>query len=356
MVAKKVDNDLDFQGFKIINGKQEGFTGAATTITSALTLTTAHHTIILNAATASTIVPVTLPDPTTCIGRIYRFASRRGILSLLATGSSTIFDGIATLTTVAHGRQADLVSDGTNWRSLTSTVPNNPTTRPQELFTDFHTVTNTTTLDFVHVTSGTGAGVASGASSQPNRVGIIELTTGSTATGKIHVGDRSGGNPFFLGAGATTFAAAVELKALSSATDRYQATIGFYDNVTGTLQQDAVMFLYDEGGVTTGSTASPNWQRVVSSNNVRTFTVTTVPAKIGWVNFRIEVNGDGTNAEFFIDGVSVGSFTTGVPTGATRATGFGVAVYKSVGITPVLAHVDWMCIKSDFSSNPRGVW
>ena len=99
--------------------------------------------------------------------------------------------------------------------------------------------------------------------------------------------------------------------------------VGFYDSTTAN-QVDAVSFVYDEGGVSTGSTASANWQVVTSSNSTRTWTTTTTAVGAGtWVKLGIIVNAAGTSVGFYINGTLVATHTANIPTGTTRALGFG---------------------------------
>ena len=47
------------------------------------------------------------------------------------------------------------------------------------------------------------------------------------------------------------------------------------------------------------------------------------------------VNPAGNKAEFFQDGVSLGTVTTNIPTGAGRSTGHGTLFLKSAGTTDI---------------------
>lgn len=324
-------------------------------VTGATTLTDTDSIVYLNAATPTEIAAFTLPNPTTCTDRIYRLVSIVGVIALTVTGGSLVLNGTTAIDKIHHGAQLALQSDGTNWRSITAYAAP-PTIAPPPIFDDFTSAPTTTTPRIAISTAGAGAGVTLIAPTATNRHGVIRLSTGTTATGRIHVGDITG-LPIVLGGGAVTHAAAINIQALSAAAQQYQLLIGLFDTFTAINQVDGAYLLYDEGGVTTGSTASPNWQRVTAANSVRTLTASATAVATGWLNIRTEANAAGTLVEYFVEGVSVGTIATNIPTGTTRTMGFGVYLQKSIGTgTAALVHCDWMYLKSNFGANPRGIW
>ena len=116
---------------------------------------------------------------------------------------------------------------------------------------------------------------------------------------------------------------------------------------------DGAYFLYDSQGVSTGSAASGNWQIVTCSNSVRTFTTTSVAIdNTNLQKLRIDVNAAGTSVVFYIDDVSVGTHTTNIPTGASRVFGNGVYLQKSAGGTSRTLDVDYLYMKTKFTT-PR---
>lgn len=362
MAATPVDNNLDLQGNKLINAKQESFSPGSITVTGATTLDATHHTVALNAASTTTSVAFTLPNPATCTGRVYVLEARQGIITLSVTGGSSVFDGPTAIAAIGNTQKITIQSNGTNWRAIVPLTTGGSNSGgsliidPPPIFSEFTFAPTTTTPGIAISTAGAGAGVTLIAPTATNRTGVIQLSTGTTATGRIHVGDITG-LPIVLGGGAVTYAAAINIQALSAAAQqRYQLLIGLFDTFTAVNQVDGAYLLYDEGGVTTGSTASPNWQRVTAANSVRTITASTTAVATGWLNLRLEVNAAGTLVEYFVEGVSVGTIATNIPTGITRTMGFGIYLQKSVGTTASLVHADWLYMKPNFSTNPRGVW
>lgn len=206
-------------------------------------------------------------------------------------------------------------------------------------FNDFLAVTTPNPLPIV--SSGTGATSAAQAIAATNRPGVIRSTTGTTATGRSSL--LTAVTSVALGAGVTIVEAAVNVTTLSDVTNRFQLVVGMLDTQTAANQVDAVAFVYDEGGVSTGSSASANWQCVCVANSVRTWSTTSVPVSAGsWVKLRIEINAAGTSVTFFINDASVATIAANIPTGTARALGFGWLLIKSLGTTARTVDLDYI--------------
>ena len=108
---------------------------------------------------------------------------------------------------------------------------------------------------------------------------------------------------------------------------------------------DGVFFMYDSEG--TNLVASPNWYMVSASDSNRTETVTaTAVVEDAWIKLRIEVNSAGTSAEFFIDGASVGSLSTNLPTNAGDFHSFSsFTIIKSNGTSDRIMYIDYAAFK-----------
>ena len=100
---------------------------------------------------------------------------------------------------------------------------------------------------------------------------------------------------------------------------------------------DGAFFRYTDG-VNAGK-----WQAVTRSNGTETATDTGVAVIAdAWKRFEIDVNAAGTSAVFKIDGTTVATNATNIPTGAGRETSFGLAAIKSAGTTnTAMLYVDW---------------
>jgi hypothetical protein len=218
-----------------------------------------------------------------------------------------------------------------------------------DFFDDYLTeTTNAGDAPWFESITGTGAGCTNAAIAVGNRPGMTLCTTGTTATGRA--GLMTGLTAVALGQGTTTYNSAIRVTTLSDATNRYSLRVGFKDTATAN-QVDGAYLLYDEGGVTTGSTASANWYCVTASNSTRTFTDTgTAVSAGGWDDIEIIVNGGGTSVGFYIDGVLECTHTTNIPTGTARALGHGVQMLKSLGTTARTYDVDYQYARHDFTT------
>lgn len=201
--------------------------------------------------------------------------------------------------------------------------------------------------EVVATNSGTGAGT-SNTSAGPNRPGQVRSTTGTTATGRTSPSSAS--NAIIFGGGTWVYEMDINISTLSTSTERFQILLGFFDVQSGVNQTDGIYILYDEGGVTTGSAASANWQIVTSSNSTRTFTTSSTAVATGWVNLRIEVNAAASSVTYYVDGASLGTHTTNIPSGSSRAAGFGWLLIKSAGTTARGLDVDYLFVESTFSA------
>lgn len=219
---------------------------------------------------------------------------------------------------------------------------------------EFWSDTGTTTVSegLFETKSGTDAATNSLANLIADRaVGIVQSSTGTTATGRAAVTNYPAS--MYFSDGATVWEGRVRVPTLSDATNRYQLVVGFIDTETAASQVDGAFFAYDEGGVGNGLAASANWKAVTASNSVRSNSDTTIAvAAATWYRLRIEVNAAGTEAKFYIDGTLRATITTNIPNAASRQFGFGWLLIKSVGTTARTFDVDYIAFHKEFTT-PR---
>lgn len=239
----------------------------------------------------------------------------------------------------------------TTYETLLSPNPTNYRNYRFIYFNEFLNTVGTATggNDIIATNSGTGAGTNNTATTAAERVGLVRSTTGTTATGRTSPGTSSTACAF--GGGSWTYEIEINLAALSTVTQRYQLVLGFHDVQNAANQIDAIAFVYDEGGVSTGSAASANWQTLTSSNSTRTWTTSGTAVATGWVNLRIEVNAAGNSVSFYVNGSSIATHTTNIPTGTTRVSGFGYLMIKSIGTTASTMDVDYIFCEQDLTTN-----
>jgi hypothetical protein len=183
--------------------------------------------------------------------------------------------------------------------------------------------------------TGTGAGssVLAAAPVDENHPGILQLSTGTTATGyaAIHRGVGS----MLLGGAAIVQEWLVRVPTLSDGTNTYVLRIGLGDSTTGTAHTDGVFFEYS-------SAVSPNWQIRTRANNADTTTASSTSVTAGaWVKLRLEINAPGTSVTFYVNGSAIGTHSANIPLGAGRQLGPIASIIKTVGTTARLAHIDY---------------
>ncbi|RKS00408.1 hypothetical protein [Flavobacterium sp. 102] len=206
-----------------------------------------------------------------------------------------------------------------------------------EFFTDFdNTASNIT--GFVNNTSAGGTAVLA-TNAIPNRAinqnGFAQYQTATSSTSYFFHQTALTYFQIALGGGVWIYEIFLCVETLSDATERFNFRAGFGSSNFSNSEVDAVMFLYDNGGVQNGTSAIGNWQVVTSSNSIRTVSDTGVAIVAGtWVKLRIEINAAATSVVFKIDGVSVATHTTNIPTfSAGRFLNVKQGIAKTAGTT-----------------------
>jgi len=213
-------------------------------------------------------------------------------------------------------------------------------------FEDFIENTTATTMGiWTSSYTGTGASVTDVAVEDIKRIGKLRLDSGTTTTGRAGIFlARVSYSKFLFGAGIYTLEADIYIPTLSDGTDTYTLRFGFGDG-SGT-PTDGAYFRYTDTGTT------PNWYRCTVSNTTLTATDTAVAVVAGaWIRLKVVVNADGTSVEYFINGTSVGSNTTNIPTGTGRETTGLCNLVKSAGTTARTVDIDWTWIHIDLSTS-----
>lgn len=247
---------------------------------------------------------------------------------------------------VSDGDKGDIVvsSSGSVW----TVKPYDPSKRVT-LFSDLTVSPATTGGPFIISSSGTGAGVSGITVPNGGRMGIIQFTTGTTATGRI--AHTTNTVAIRLGGGTYVYEVDVYIPTLSDGTQRFTILGGYFANLSSPTQANAVCFLYDEGGVATGAGASGNWRALTANNSTRTYTDTTIAVVAAtWVKLRIEVNADATEVVFKINGTTVATHSTNIPTAAGREMGCATGIIKSIGTTARTMWLDYQLCDIEFTT------
>lgn len=210
--------------------------------------------------------------------------------------------------------------------------------------------TAVTTGDAMFISqNGTGAGQTVVATTDQNEVGIAACATGTTATGRAVASMPA--STLRFGGGEWTIEQRIWIPDLSTSAERFTILGGFFDVLTSPNQADGAYILYDEGGVSTGSTASANWQLVTCSNSTRTFTTTsTAVVEDAWIYLKTVVNAAGNSVSFFINGINVGTHTTNIPTSSGRETSYGHGILKSVGLLSRFVRCGYTAVQCNYTT------
>lgn len=182
-----------------------------------------------------------------------------------------------------------------------------------------------------------GSILQSGSVTTENNVGVIGLYTGTTTSGRAGLITHTDGIDF--GNNAWVFETRLGLDKASDATDTFTSRFGFMDSVAGE-PTDGAYFRYTHG------TNSGRWQAVTRSNSTETATDTGITATAlvsgkSFVKFRIEANSAGTSVAFKINGSTVATNNTNIPTGTSRLFGMGYSIIKSAGTNSRPMFVDY---------------
>lgn len=209
------------------------------------------------------------------------------------------------------------------------------------------------------VTNGTGNSFNTANSAiANNRPGNCIFFLGTSAGASLRVLCTS---PYILGGGRIYFDAAILAQILSNSTNRFVFLVGFFgqagQQLTAANQNNGCYFLYDEGGVSSGSAASPNWQCVTAAGGVRTFTTTTVPWSVppnpNSYKLWVVVNDAANEVKFYINETLVATHTTNVPVGFSQPVAWGIGGLRIAGSSSFnVAFADYIGYKQKFTT-PR---
>ena len=180
--------------------------------------------------------------------------------------------------------------------------------------------------DGVTSTTAASGGTASTITAIAAHPSIVQFTLGTSTTGSGSYGILNSNQMLLGNSWYWKYETIAQIRALSDGTNTYTMRFGFLDS--GSAEStDGVFFRY------TDSVNSGKWVLVARSNSSETTTnaTNTAVAINTWYRLTIIVNPAGTSAEFFQNGVSLGTVGTTIPTGAGRGTGFGGMFLKTAG-------------------------
>jgi len=187
-------------------------------------------------------------------------------------------------------------------------------------------------------TSGAGAGASFNSSVLDTiHFGFARTTLGTTTTGRCFL---NGSNLQTQG-GEITFETIVYAASLSNATDTYILYAGGINGFT-VEPTDGIYFRY------THDVNSGNWQGITRRNSSETAVNSSVAvAATTFYKLTFIVNAAGTNVDFYVNDVLIGSSTTNIPQGTSAdQMNFSIGARKTAGTTSV--QFDWDYFFLDF--------
>jgi hypothetical protein len=179
--------------------------------------------------------------------------------------------------------------------------------------------------------------------------GIMQLTTNTATNGASFIilgtPNSSTNNNFILGGGSLDIYWVFQLSALSDGTDTYQVSIGLGDtfNTPTTSFDNGVFFNYSS------TINSGNWQGSTSSSSSKSIVNSSVAATTNFTTLRMNINAAATLCTFYVNGTSVGTISTNIPT--TRVSPCAV-IAKSAGTSTRNLNLDLMYLYQSLT-NPR---
>jgi hypothetical protein len=202
--------------------------------------------------------------------------------------------------------------------------------------------------EFTQYISGTGASVQTGTYGQDavnNAIGVTQIDTGTTATGRAGLGTVSGAiwRPT-LAAYKACFRIALE--AVSSVSETFIARIGMGDFFTAAGDGTNGLFFSYTDLVNGG-----RWLAVSRVAGVTVASVDTgVSPDLDYHVYEVQLDQDGQNCRFYIDNTLVATISTPNLPGVANAIGAGTKIEKSVGTSQRNLSHDWIALAAERSS------
>ena len=180
-----------------------------------------------------------------------------------------------------------------------------------------------------------GSGASHNMNQFNGRFGVVDHNTGTTSTGTAYLYGGDGSFPNWMTKGhiGLWWEWCIRFEDLSDGTNRYGINVGFIDSFNYNGHADAVMFRYRDD-VNSGKWQLSCYSAVAETTADSGITV----AADTWYRLRAVIYKSDL-AEFFINGVSVGTVTSNLP--INRDFGFGMIMTKAAGTTNRIAYSDY---------------
>lgn len=200
-------------------------------------------------------------------------------------------------------------------------------------YDDFVASQGTSALGWGTSTQNSGGSQINGSLISNTNPGTYDVKTNTLSNGAaaLNLGNAS----MVFGGGEWYIEWYIYLSNLSDGTDTFTLRAGFGDTVNSDCV-DGAYFEYTSTGLT------PNWVIKTANNSVRSSTTTsTAVAATTWTKLGVLVNADATLATFYVNGTSVGTQNSNIPTGSGRLTGPLLQIVKSAGSNNRIVTADY---------------
>ena len=194
---------------------------------------------------------------------------------------------------------------------------------------------------------GVGSKITSdGSQPTSGHPGIVDLETGTDTNGGAAI-RRGLGGQWVLNNGAYMMDYIIKIPVLADVTDDFVFTIGLATTMSSSSAvgdcpgSHAVFFKYIRS-------SSVNWTAGTHASSSETLSTggSSVAVDTNWTHLRSTVNADATEVEFFVNGTSIGTVTTNIP---SAGMGVGMVIKKTAGTTEREAYADYLKIVQNIS-------
>lgn len=168
------------------------------------------------------------------------------------------------------------------------------------------------------------------------RPGIIGITAGPNSEGACLSNAAASATPSYVsaGVGIFTYEASIKLDTLSVTNQVYVARVGIGNPVANSTEPTNGIYLAYTNTVNSG-----NWVGITRNASTSTSVNSSVAGSTNWIKLKFVANAAATSVEFFIDGVSIGTSATNIP---TSQVGFFFQMARVSGANSKVMDIDYM--------------
>lgn len=160
--------------------------------------------------------------------------------------------------------------------------------------------------------------------------GVVQCSTSSSAAGAPYLWKTFNSHKF--GGGKLIYRTRIKLSNLSDGAETYTIKVGFLNNHP--TPSSGIWFEYSHGS------NSGNWMGKASNASSVTTVNGSTAADTNWTILEMVVAADGASVEFFVNGSSIGTASSNIPT--SNASGLVSTIIKSAGTSARTMQIDYV--------------